>query len=257
MLPERLHAYLITDPFIILSTMFMGTISLASSLFDGRGRLQHKLAQVWGRMLCFAARVRLDVQGAGKVEAGRPYIFVANHASFMDIPVVLKALPVEIRFLAKKSLFSVPFMGWHLHRAGHVPVDLDDPRGAVRTLSAAARLVRESGIPVLLFPEGGRVVKGLDPFKDGAAYLAIKSGATIVPVGIAGTRHVLPMDRFFFIRPGRVTVRIGDPIPVSGISLKDREALTRRLREAVAGLLPESDGGNLDSAAELRSASAL
>ena len=249
MLPDRLHAYLITDPFIILSTIFVGTISVASSLFDGQGRAQHKLAQVWGRMLCFAARVRLTVEGAEKVEPGRPYIFVANHASFMDIPVLLKALPVEMRFLAKKSLFTIPFMGWHLGRAGHVPVDLDDPRCAVRTLSAAAVLVRERGIPVLLFPEGGRVVKGLDPFKDGAAYLAIKSGATIIPVGVAGTRHILPMDRFFFIRPGPVTVRFGDPIPVAGIGMKQRESLTRRLRDAVAALLPEADGGTLDSSA--------
>ena len=111
----------------------------------------------------------------------------------MDTPIVLGHIPVQFRFLAKKSLFSVPFLGYHLKRAGHLSVPRENPREALKTMAEAGRVIRERGISVLIFPEGGRSLEGLKPFKEGAAYIAINAGVPVVPVGVEGTLQVLPM----------------------------------------------------------------
>jgi 1-acyl-sn-glycerol-3-phosphate acyltransferase len=242
-----LRAILITDPVIVLSTIFMGSLALAVSLFDSSGRIQHAIARAWGRLLVRAAGLKVHAHGLEKLDPKGIYLFIANHASYMDIPVLLASLPVDIRFLAKRSLFDVPFMGWHLHRAGHVPVYLEEPRAALRTLSGAAELIRRRGISVLMFPEGGRVPEGLGEFREGAAYLAIKAGVPVVPVGIAGTRKTLPMDRLFDIRSAEVEVRVGDPITVENWPMRQRDRLTALFRERIMALLPVSDGGRLDT----------
>jgi 1-acyl-sn-glycerol-3-phosphate acyltransferase len=244
---KLLRAILITDPVIVLGTAVMGFLSLLVSPFDSRGRAQHLLARAWGRILLAGAGVKVRTEGLEHLPSGRACLFISYHASYMDIPVLLAHLPVDIRFLAKRELFKVPFMGWHLRRL-HVAVDLDEPRAALRTLSAAARIVRERGISVLLFPEGGRVPEGLGEFKDGAAYLAMKSGVPVVPVGMAGMREVLPMDRLFDIRGAEVALRVGEPIAIEGWTMRDRERLTALFRERIMALLPASDGGCLDAA---------
>ncbi len=242
------RAILITDPVIIFGTIFFGTLSLVASLFDARGRLQHRVARLWAKVIVKAAGVRVHAEGVETLDRQGVYILIANHASYMDIPVLLATLPLEIRFMAKRSLFRVPFMGWHLHRAGHIPVFLDEPRAALRTLSDAARIIREAQVSVIWFPEGGRELKGLGEFKEGPAYMALKAGVTVVPIGLAGMRHVLPMDRFLDIRGGTVYLRVGDPIPVEGWTLKDRGRLTALFRERVARLLPGEDGGVINPA---------
>jgi 1-acyl-sn-glycerol-3-phosphate acyltransferase len=154
----------------------------------------------------------------------------------MDIPAILARLPHQFRFFAKKGLFSIPFLGWHLKRAGHLPVDRSNARNSLKSMSGGARIVAERGISVLLFPEGGRTPEGLRPFKEGAAYIAIKAGVPVVPMAIVGMRRLLPMDSIH-LRAGRAELRIGDPILTAGMKLHDREALTERLREEVVGLL--------------------
>jgi 1-acyl-sn-glycerol-3-phosphate acyltransferase len=114
-----------------------------------------------------------------------------------------------------------------------------DARGSVRTLAEAARIVRERGVSVLVFPEGGRSPAALEEFKQGAAYIAIKAGVPAVPVGIAGTREILPMDSLLPSR-GPVTLRVGQPIPTAGLAVRDRAAVTRRLRERVLELMQAS-----------------
>jgi 1-acyl-sn-glycerol-3-phosphate acyltransferase len=126
-----LRALLITDPLIILTTMLMGSINLAVSFFDHGGRKQLGLARTWSKMLLKIAGVRVAVQGFEKIDRNGSYVFVSNHASFMDTPVVLAHIPVQFRFLAKQGLFSIPFLGNHLKRAGHLPVPRDNPRDAV------------------------------------------------------------------------------------------------------------------------------
>ena len=232
----RLRALLISDPLIIVSTIVLGTVSFFASFFDATGRTEHRIARFWARLLVRASGIRVRVEGLEKLAPGGYYVFVANHRSYMDTPVVLLALPFEIRFLAKRGLFSIPFLGSHLRRAGHIPVDLDEPRAAVRTLGEAGRTIHEKRVSLIIFPEGGRTEGKLEPFKEGAAYVAIKSGAPIVPLGLVGLREILPVHSLL-PRPLEATVRIGDPIDTSGLKLSDRGALTARAREQIAELI--------------------
>jgi len=235
---SRLRAYLLIDPLIILATAIMGIISLAASAFDRSGRAQHRLARVWARMILAVSGVKVSVEGLEKLRADSGYVLVANHRSYMDTPAVLAHIPLQLRFFAKKGLFRIPLLGGHLRRAGHLPVVLENPRASLKTLSEGARLVRERGISLLLFPEGGRVPAELREFKEGAAYLAIKAGVPAVPIGLVGTREVLRIGSFH-VRPHPVTLRIGDPIPTAGLQLHDRAELNQALRRKVAELIGE------------------
>jgi 1-acyl-sn-glycerol-3-phosphate acyltransferase len=213
-----LRAALLTDPLIVLATIVMGTASLATSLFDATGRAQHGVARLWARMLLRIGGVR-----------------VSNHLSYMDTPLVIAHVPCQFRFLAKQGLFKVPFIGYHLKRAGHIPVPRGDARASLRTLAQSARMVRDRGVSVLVFPEGGRSPGAMREFKPGAAYIAIKAGVPAVPLGIAGTRQILPMDSLL-VRGGQVLLRIGEPIPTSGMAIHDHRQLSQQLRQRVLEL---------------------
>jgi 1-acyl-sn-glycerol-3-phosphate acyltransferase len=230
-----LRSVFITDPLIILATAAYGSASLGTSLFDPTGRAQHRVACAWARMLLRISGVKIAVEGLEHIQAGGSYVFISNHLSFMDIPAILPSIPVEFRFMAKQGLFHVPFIGYHLARAGHIPVHRADARASVKTMNDAAHIVRDRGISILVFPEGGRSPDAMREFKEGPAYIAVKAGVPAVPVGLSGTREVLPMGSLL-VKPGRVTLRIGEPIPTAGMGIQDRRRLTRLLEERVAGL---------------------
>jgi 1-acyl-sn-glycerol-3-phosphate acyltransferase len=222
---------------VVLSTIFWGSISLIQSFFDSTGRVQIATARRWARSLLTIGGVRVALDGIEKIRPDGSYVIVSNHLSYMDTPVVLANIPVQFRFLAKRGLFQIPFLGTHLARAGHIPVPREDPRAAVKTLSLAAETIRTRGISMLIFPEGGRSHDGvLRPFKEGAVYIGIKAGVPIVPIALIGTRDVLPFGSGR-IRPGRVTLRIGDPIGTSGLTLRDRASVNERVRDQVVGML--------------------
>jgi len=138
---SALRAWLITDPLIALATIFFATISMLVSLFDNAGRRQAAVARAWSRVLLAVSGVKVRVEGGEKISPDGSYVFASNHASYMDTPVVLANIPVQFRFMAKKGLFSIPFLGWHLGRAGHIPVFRDNPRAAVKTLGLAAEAI--------------------------------------------------------------------------------------------------------------------
>jgi len=236
---SRARAYCLIDPAIVLATLIMGILSLLASAFDRSGRTQHAVARAWARMLLAISGVKVRVEGLEKLRADSSYVLVANHTSYMDTPAVLAHIPLQFRFFAKKGLFRIPLLGGHLRRAGHLPVVRENPRASLKSLSDGARLVRERGISVVVFPEGGRSPEHLREFKEGAAYLAIKAGVAAVPVGIIGTRQVLPMGSIH-VRPHPVTLRIGDPVSTEGMKPDARGALTRTLRRKVAGLTGET-----------------
>ena len=154
----------------------------------------------------------------------------------MDIPAILSTLPHQFRFFAKKGLYQIPFVGTHLRRAGHLPVDRSSARASLKSMSEGASIISERGISVLLFPEGGRAPEGLREFKEGAAYIAIKAGVPVVPMAIVGMREMLPMGSIY-VRSGRVAVRIGEPIPTAGMKVSDRLELTERLYREIAQLV--------------------
>ena len=232
----RLWSFLVVAPLITLSTIFCGAVSLAAAL-SGSQRRQIEVARLWARSLLFFSGVRVNVEGLKKIDPESHYVFVSNHLSYMDTPVVFTHIPVQFRFLAKKGLFSIPFLGWHLKTAGHIPVPREDPRASLRTLSRAAELIGSRNISVLFFPEGGRTMDGkLREFKDGAAYIAIKAQAPLVPLALVGTREILPMGSAV-MHPGRVRLRIGDPIPTEGMTLHDRRRLTDAARKQVEEMI--------------------
>jgi 1-acyl-sn-glycerol-3-phosphate acyltransferase len=225
-----LWSVVLVIPLIFLSTLFFGVISLFTS-----GKFMMRPARLWARSLLAIAGVRVKVEGLEKLTPGASYVFASNHLSYMDTPVILANIPAEFRFMAKDGLFKIPLLGTHLSQAGHIPVPRSDPRAAVKTMTLAAESIRTRNISLLIFPEGGRSHDGvLQPFKDGAAYIAIKAGVPIVPLSISGTHEILAMHSATFHR-GRVILRIGDPISTNGLTLHDRKSVTETARTSVSG----------------------
>ncbi len=238
---NHLFSILVKCPLIALSTMVMATLSVTASLFSKDGALPHRIACAWGRMLLRIGGVKVTVEGAEKLAPDTCYVLTPNHLSYMDTPSLLDGIPVPFRFLAKEELFQIPFLGHHLHRAGHIPVPLGDARASLKVLTKAAHVMRKQNLSVLVFPEGGRAEDGiLQPFKEGAVYIAIKAGAPLVPIGLIGTYEVLPMHSLN-IRGRHVRMRIGDPIPTAGTHVRDRGRLNALLRERVAELIGHTD----------------
>ncbi len=232
---------LFADPAIILATIVFGTASLIASFFDNTGVLQIRVARAWARSLLAVSGVRVHVEGLNRIDPAVSYVFVANHLSYMDTPVALAHIPAQFRFLAKRGLFRIPFLGTHLSRAGHIPVPREDPRAAVKTLQAAADALQHKKISMLIFPEGGRSQDGiLQPFKEGGAYIAIRAGVPVVPLVMIGTREILPLGGGIVL-PGAVTLRVLPPIDTSRMTLKDRGPLTERLRELIRNELEPSE----------------
>jgi 1-acyl-sn-glycerol-3-phosphate acyltransferase len=232
-----LRALLITDPLIVLATIVYGTASLLVSFFDPARRRQNAVERAWASALLTISGVKIKVEGLEKITKDGSYVFVSNHLSYMDTPVALASIPVRFRFLAKRGLFQIPFLGWHLGRAGHIRVPREDARAAVKTMTLAAQVVREEGISLLIFPEGGRSRTGeMRDFKEGAAFIAIKAGVPLVPIALKGTREVLPFGSGV-VKKGTVAMRIGDPIPTAHASPHDRARLTDEVHHRIVALL--------------------
>jgi 1-acyl-sn-glycerol-3-phosphate acyltransferase len=234
-----LRAYFIAAPLIILATIAFGLVNVIVSLFETSGRRQISIARAWARFILWGSGVKVKVEGLERISPDGSYIFASNHLSYMDTPVVLANIPVQFRFLAKSGLFKIPLLGTHLARAGHIPVPRDNARAAVKTMTIAAQAIRERGVSLLIFPEGGRSHTGeLASFKEGAAYIAIRAGVPLVPIALKGTREVLPFGSGY-VRSGAVTMRIGDPISTDQLQLRDRERVTAELRDRILTLLDE------------------
>ena len=217
-------------------TIVMALLSLAVWPFDRTGDLQHWCARWWCRLVAWTIFARIHVQGVEHVQRGRPYVYMANHASLIDTPALFAYLPYQFRIMAKKSLFNVPFMGWHLRTAGHFPIDQGNPRKTATSLRRVIDGVK-AGRSLAVFPEGKRTDDGqLQPFEAGAFKIAMKAGVPIVPVTIRGTFAMLPRTSLA-PRPGRVDVIISEPIDTTAYTEKTLPALIERTRAAIAANL--------------------
>ncbi|MGH9430604.1 MAG: lysophospholipid acyltransferase family protein [Terriglobia bacterium] len=235
-----LRSLLFTDMLIYLYTGVCGAASLAGSLFDSHGRWQHGCARVWSWLILKTSRIRLEIHGLEYIEPEKTVIFCSNHPSAMDIPILFVSLPVEFRFAAKRSLFHVPFLGWHLRRSGHIPVDRGHPRKALKSLDQAAEKIR-AGTPVLLFPEGSRSRDGsMGEFKAGSFYLAIQAGVPLIPVTLNGSRAVLKPDSLH-IKSGTVEVIIHPPVSTANLTLHDIEQLSDQVRKTIFSRFKKPD----------------
>ena len=188
-------------------------------------------------MILWTSRVRLGVNGIDNFKPGVPYVLCVNHQSHMDIPIILAALPIQFRFAAKKQLFRYPFLGWHLRRSGHVPIDRENPHAAVKSLREAAEKMRQ-GTPVVIFPEGGRGLPDGEMlrFKGGAVRLALEADVPILPVTIRGAHRVWPAGRTI-PRPAKVEITYHPLFTVKQGPGEETRVCARRESDRLASII--------------------
>jgi 1-acyl-sn-glycerol-3-phosphate acyltransferase len=227
---------------LFTATICCGTAAMVSALITRRGNLSHLIGRLWGRILLFAAGVKVRVDGLHNIDPDQAYVFAANHQSQFDIFALLAYLPIQFRWLAKKELFRIPFLGVGMKGAGYIPIDRSNRKEAFKSIDLAAARVRE-GTSIVIFPEGTRTVDGtLQSFKKGGFHLAIKSGRPIVPVSVSGTFAILP-KKGFRIRQRTVWIYIGDPVPTEDIRVRDRDWLISEIRRRIQEKLPPAEKG--------------
>lgn len=218
-------------PAITVYTIVLGSVSLLSTLIDRRGYTAHRCARVWARLILWTTGVHVQMKGA-LPPVGVSYVFASNHQSFYDIPVIFWTLPHQLRIIAKASLGTFPFLGWHLHLAGHLLVNRDHPGASV--FKKMQRMVRQ-GASLIIFPEGTRSRDGrVARFKGGVFLLAIESGLPVVPISVAGSRHVMLKGRLMTC-PGDVTLTVHEPVSTEGMTREDARGLAARVQAVIAG----------------------
>jgi 1-acyl-sn-glycerol-3-phosphate acyltransferase len=222
-------------PAITVYTVVLGAASIASSLFDRRGYFAHGCARAWSWLILKTTGVRVRVEGLDRIEPGKTYVFVSNHQSIYDTPVVFASLPYQLRIIAKESLARFPVLGWHLRRGGHLFVDRRHPdRQGI--LSRWRALVSE-GLSLIIYAEGTRSPDGrVARFKAGSFLLAIEAGLPIVPLAIINTRQVMPKSRLR-TEPADVTLVVHDAIQPPALpepTVHDAKALADQVRAIVA-----------------------
>lgn len=248
-LAARLSSNLIRLPAFACATIAFGSLALLSSFFESKaqpGRLQHRVAQNWARLSVWISGARIQVSGLENIPA-ETAVYACNHTSYMDTPVVFSSLPFQFRILAKKELWGIPFIGWYLSRSGQIPIDTANPRTTLSSFGKGVHALRD-GLNIFVFPEGGRTPdRKLKPLLNGAAFLALRAQAPLVPIILVGVYDLLPIHTHHVYpdpRGERIRVVFGKPIPTAGRSPREAEALTAELREAMQALL-DANGGNL------------
>jgi len=242
----RWRTNLIQAPAFFLVTAVCGTVSLLVSLVDKSGRAQHRIARLWARAGVWVSGSTITVSGAENLRKYPVAVYASNHTSYMDTPVLFASLPFQFRILAKKDLWSIPFIGWYLGRSGQIPVDTVNTHSTLSSLGAAARALR-SGMPLFVFPEGGRTTTGeLKPFLSGAAYLAIRAQVPLVPIALSGVFDLLPIHTHHFC-PGELKLTAGKPIETKGMTLRQVQELTERLRAEIESLRAQASATAADS----------
>ncbi len=227
---------------IILTLYLAGRIVLGAILRrPGVPCMCREYPRRWARTLIRWAGARVQVEGLEKVDWDRPMVVVANHQSWFDVFALTANLPANFRFVAKEELSRIPVFGRAWTECGHVSVNRSDRSQAIASLERAAGRIRDESLAVIFFPEGTRSRDGrLRAFKKGAFVLAIQTGVPVIPVGISGSRAVMPKGSFR-IRPGLIHIRVGDPIPTRELRHAQRHDLLDRARQAVAGLMEDPD----------------
>jgi 1-acyl-sn-glycerol-3-phosphate acyltransferase len=232
---SRLRSYFIFDPLIWLYTLVMGLLALPGGLFDRSGRRLHWFSTTWSWLIMKTIVSPVTVTGLDKIDTSNPHVYAVNHASALDIPVLYVNLPFQFRIAFKKELLSYPVVGWQLKRSGQVCIDQQNPSHSVSSIRAALKGLK-AGLPLVIFPEGGRTPDGeIKPFLPGAFFLAIKAQVDIVPVALVGTYELLPMNTYH-IKSRPLEMRVGEPISTNGLKGRDLQALSARVQKAVEDL---------------------
>ncbi len=249
---ERIHApspsrlfrwlsYLVLWPLFAIATTAFGSVSLVASIFDGTGRVQHAIAHAWGSTLLRITLSPVRVVGSENFAKAPVAVYAANHLSYMDTPVVLSKLPFQFRILARHNLFKLPFIGWYLHRSGQIAVDSTSLRSTLASLNRGVKVLG-SGMPLVIFPEGGRSPDGrLQPFLSGPAYMAIRAQVPIVPVALVGTYELMPMHTYH-LQPRPLMLVVGEPISTTGYTSKMADELSQRVFDSISKMAAQVAG---------------
>jgi 1-acyl-sn-glycerol-3-phosphate acyltransferase len=232
---SHLRSYFIYDPLIWLYTVVFGITSIPFGFFDKDGSILHGFARQWSKLIIKTILSPVRVMGLEKIDTSRTYVYAVNHASALDIPVLYASLPFQFRIVHKKELLSYPVIGWHLKRSGQVCVDQQNPSHSVGQIKSAVRTLK-NGMPLVIFPEGGRTADGtIQPFLAGAFFMAIKANVDIVPIALVGTYELLPMDTFH-IKSRPLEMRIGNPISTSEWTLRNLQGLSAKVQQEIQNL---------------------
>ncbi len=232
---SRLRSYFVFDPLIWFYTVVLGIVSIPASLYGDKSRILHGFARFWSWLIMKTILSPVKVIGLDKIDTSKPHVYAVTHASALDIPVLYVCLPFQFRILFKKELLSYPIVGWHLRRSGQVCIDQQKPTRSIAHIRSAVKSLL-GGMPLVIFPEGGRTPDGeIKPFMPGAFYLAIKAQVDIVPIALAGTYELLPMDTYH-IKCRPLEMRVGQPISTSEYSLREMETLSAKVYQAMADL---------------------
>ena len=217
----------------IMVTIFFGVIVIVISFFSKKGNICHKCAGAWARSILAVSRIKVTVKGLSNIDSIKSCIYMPNHQSNFDIPVLLGHLNVQFRWLAKVELFKIPIFGYAMKRAGYISIDRSNRKSAFKSLKRAAKIIRE-GVSVLIFPEGTRNKESnIGQFKKGGFVLAVDSGVPIVPVIIHGTRAIMPTKKLL-IRPKDVILEIKKPIETRDYTRKTKEDLMEKVRQTIS-----------------------
>lgn len=205
------------------------TVAALAGVRDRPGGFYDRELRTWAGRLLEVTDLPVETRGLERVPAAG-CVYAVNHASFVDVWVLVAKLPGSVRFVAKRELYFVPIFGWALRATGQIALDRRDREAAARSYRSAAEVVR-GGRSVIVFVEGTRTRSGrLGEFKKGAFVLAIEAGAPVVPVYLRGTRAAMPRGSLW-LRRRPVTLVAGEPVPTAGLTYDDRDALRARVRE--------------------------
>jgi 1-acyl-sn-glycerol-3-phosphate acyltransferase len=217
---------------VVLVIIVFGIAAIVASFFDKRGILPHLVARAWGMSILKASRIHVKVKGFSNIDPEKPYIFMPNHMSNFDIPVLLAHLKVQFRWLAKAELFRIPLFGYAMKRVGYISIDRSNRKSAYESLAQAAETIR-NGRSVLIFPEGTRSRdQSVKTFKKGGFVMAVESGVPIVPVIIHGTWRIMSKNKLM-IRPGNVVMEIMKPIETKDYSRATKDELLEKVRSVI------------------------
>ena len=219
--------------FFLPLTYFWGAVSYVASFLDANGNLAHRCITHWARTSLALAGLRVHIEGQERINPQNTYVFMPNHASFLDPLLAFAYIPCDSRHVIKEELFSVPLLGLVLRRSGQIPMNRKNPLKAMRSLRQAADLLKE-GISVVVFPEGTRTPNGeIQEFKTALFILPIRSRIPVVPVLIEGTFQALKRGTIL-LNPVPLKMTFYDPIPADSFGVRDRHLYAQKVRQVLS-----------------------
>lgn len=219
---------------IVLHSAFWSLLALVSLVVDRSYTMYFWVSRMFPRGILDISGIKLEISGLKNIDPKEVYVYVSNHSSMYDIPVMQIAFPNRAVMMFKKELVRIPLFGWQLYLGPYIVVDRESGEKAKKSIDRAIKQMKERRISLLLFAEGTRSKTGeVQAFKRGAFNLAAKIGAPIVPVSISGTAKILPKGKLN-IKSGTIKVHFDKPLPTDNVKTRaDEIEMMQKVREIV------------------------